>query len=177
MHNCGAPFGRGSESADALTVHIQLSEKKLRKDRSKGRFKMDINETTMLNALRPLIKEDEKSLCPVFGMVSKQVKRMTHAASEYAYITITSKGRMIFYRFDGNTSTTESYPLTAIIFGELHKTASTGVYAAELSFIDDNGQQKDVNISIEPQPKGRAFELPNQSKYADKFFNILGKLV
>ena len=131
----------------------------------------------MMNALRPLIKEDEKSFCPVFAMVNKQVKRMTHATSEFAYITITNKGRMILYRFDTNTSTIETYMLTTLIYGELHKMQSTGIYAAELSFLDDNGQQKDINISVEPQPKGRANELPNQSRYTEKLFNILGKLV
>lgn len=138
---------------------------------------MDVNETAMMNSLRPLLREDEKNLCPVFAMVSKQVKRMTHATSEYAYITITSKGRMILYRFDANTSTTEIYMLTSLIYGELHKTQSTGIYAAELSFIDDMGQQRELNISVEPQPKGRANDLPNQSRYADKLFKFLGKLV
>ena len=138
---------------------------------------MEVNETSMFSALKPLLEKDEKMLCPVYAMVNKQVKRMTHATSEYAYITITNKGRIILYRFDNHTSTTESYMLTTIIFGELHKTQATGIYAAELSFLDDNGQQKDVTISIDPQPKGRALDLPNQSKYADKMFNILGKLV
>ena len=67
--------------------------------------------------------------------------------------------------------------LTTLIYGELQKMQSTGIYAAELSFIDDNGMQKEITISVEPQPKGRAFELPNQEKYAEKLFNILGKLV
>lgn len=138
---------------------------------------MDVNETAMKNALRPLMKEDEKSLCPVFAKVSKQVKRMTHSTSENAYITITNKGRIILYRFDTNSSTVETYMLTTLIYGELQKMQSTGIYAAELSFIDDNGMQKEITISVEPQPKGRAFELPNQEKYAEKLFNILGKLV
>jgi len=138
---------------------------------------MDVNETAMMNSLRPLLRKDEKNLCPVFAMVGRQVKRMTYAASEYAYITITSKGRMILYRFDTNTSTVDIYMLTSLIYGELNKMQATGIYAAELSFLDDNGQQKDLNISIEPQPKGRANALPHQAKYAEKLFNILGKLV
>lgn len=138
---------------------------------------MEVNETAMFNSLRPLIQEGEKILCPVFGMVNKQVKRMTNASSEFAYITVTSKGRLVLYRFDNYTSYTESYLLSTVIFGELHKTQTTGVYAAELSFLDEKGQQKDLNLSVEPQPKGRAHELPDQSKYAEKLFNILGKLV
>ena len=38
---------------------------------------MDVNETTMKNALRPLLREDEKSLCPVFAMVDKKASKMT----------------------------------------------------------------------------------------------------
>ena len=138
---------------------------------------MEVNETEMKNALRPLLNEEEKSLCPVFGMVRKNVKRMSHAASEFAYMTITSKGRFIMYRFDTNTSYTEIYLLSTLIFGELHKTSNTGIYAAELSFLNEKGQQRDVNISIEPLPNGRAYALPNQSRNADKLFSILQKLI
>ncbi|MBR5087954.1 MAG: hypothetical protein IK093_00855 [Ruminiclostridium sp.] len=138
---------------------------------------MDVNKDTMMKCLRPLVEDEEKIICPVFGMVKKNVKRMTHSTSEYAFITITSKGRLLLYRFDQSTSYTETYNLSTIIFGELHKLQNSGVYAAELSFIDDNGMQKDVNFSVDPTPKGRAFELPNQMKYADKMFAILGKIV
>ena len=138
---------------------------------------MDVNETTMFGSLKPLMGEGEKILCPVFAMVNKQVKRMTHSTSEYAYITVTSKARLVLYRFDTATSYSESFLLSTIIFGELHKLQSTGVYAAELSFLDDSGQQKDINISVDPNPKSRANDLPNQAKYTEKLFGILGKIV
>ncbi len=138
---------------------------------------MDVNKDTMMKCLKPLVEDEEKIICPVFGMVRKNVKRMTNATSEYAFITITSKGRLLLYRFDQSTSYTETYNLSTIIFGELHKLQSSGVYAAELSFIDDKGMQKNVYFSVDPTPKGRAFELPNQKKYADKMFAILGKIV
>lgn len=138
---------------------------------------MEVNETTMFNSLRPLLGEGEKLLCPVYAKISKQTKRMTVATSDYAYISVTNKGRLLMYRFDTSVSYSEIYNLTALIFGELNKLQSTGIYSAELSFLDDNGQQKDINISIDPQPKGMALQLPNQNKYADKIYNILNKLI
>ena len=127
---------------------------------------MEVNESSMLNALKPLLEKDEKSLCPVYAMVNKQVKRMTHATSEYAYITITNKARLVLYRFDTSTSYSESYLLSTIIFGELHTGKNTGIYTAELSFLDED-----------PQPKGRAEDLPNQNKYCKKLYDILAKLI
>lgn len=138
---------------------------------------MDVNETTMFKMLKPLLNEGEKSLCPVFAMVNKEVKRMTHKTSEYAFITITSKARLVLYRFDNSVSRSESYMLSTIIFGEAHELKATGIYAYELSFLDDNGKQQDLNISVDPQPKGRAEELPNQNKYSKKMFDILRKIL
>lgn len=138
---------------------------------------MEVNETVMFNMLKPLLNTDEKSLCPVFAMIKKEVKRMTHATSEFAYITITNKARLVIYRFDTSSSYAESYNLSSIMFGELHKLSNTNVYAAELSFLNDDGQQKDINISIEPKPKGREANFPKQEKYAEKMFGILEKIV
>ena len=137
---------------------------------------MEVNEATMFKMLKPLLNEDEKSLCPVFAMVNKEVKRMTHKTSEYAFITITTKARVVLYRFDSSISHSESFMLSSVIFGEAHELKATGIYALELSYLDDNGKQQDINISIEPQPKGRASDLPNQSKYSKKMFDIIRKI-
>ena len=138
---------------------------------------MDVNEKSMHTALKPLLEAGEKSICPVYAMVNREVKRMTHKTSEYAYITITSKARLVLYRFDSSTSYTESYLLSSLIFGELHEGKNTGIYTAELSFLDVNGKQKDISVSFDPQPKGRAEDLPNQNKNSRKLYEILSKLV
>ncbi len=138
---------------------------------------MDINETSMFNSLKPLLQNEEKILCPVFAIIQKDVKRMTHATSEFAYITVTSKGRLVLYRFDSATSHPEIYMLSNIMFGETQKMKNTGIYSAEISFLSDTGVQQDINFAVEPKPKGRAEAFPNQQKYADKMFAIFDKII
>ena len=134
---------------------------------------MEISNTAMKNAFRPLLLEDEKSMCPVFAMVKRQSQKITHNASEYAYITITSKGRLILYRFDDHSSYNEIYLLSTLMYGEVSQMQS-GNYIAELSFLTDNGQ-KDINISFMPTVKDK--DLPNQEKNSAKLYTLLQKFV
>lgn len=138
---------------------------------------MEINESSMFNSLKPLMQPEEKILCPVFANIQKDVKRMTHSTSEFAYITVTSKGRLVLYRFDSSVSHSEAYLLSNVMFGETQKMKNTGVYSAEISFLSDAGIQEDINFAVEPKPKGRAEHFPNQAKYADKMFAIFDKLL
>ncbi len=134
---------------------------------------MEINNTAMKTAFKPLLLDDEKSMCGVFAMVQKQAQKITHKSSEYAYVTVTNKGRFILYRFDDFSSYTEVYLLSTLMYGEVSQMQS-GNYIAELIFLTDEGQ-KDINISFLPTVKDK--DLPNQEKNAAKLYTLLQKFI
>lgn len=133
---------------------------------------MVINDRTMNDSLKTLLKLEEKSLCPVFGMIKKKVQRMTHTTSEYAYITLTNKGRLVIYRFDEHSSRAETYEFITLTFGETSITQQ-GQYIVSLEFLTDTGTA-DVNFSFAPVVKDK--ELPHQTKNAEKMFRLLQKM-
>ena len=133
---------------------------------------MEVNDKEMKTALKALMQIDEKILCPVYGMIKKKVQRMTHTTSEYAYITITNKGRLVIYRFDDHSSRAEAYDFVTLTFGETSVTQQ-GQYIASLEFLTDSGSA-DVNISYAPKIKDKDF--PNQEKNSAKMYKLLKKL-
>ncbi|MBQ9383793.1 MAG: hypothetical protein IJT87_06115 [Ruminiclostridium sp.] len=133
---------------------------------------MEVNEKSMKEALATLLTNDEKSLCPVYGMIKKKVSKMTHTTSEYCYITITNKGRLVMYRFDDHTSRPEIHEFITLTFGEADVTQQ-GLYIANLEFLTDSGAAE-VNFTFQPVVKDKDF--PKQEKNSEKLYKLLKKL-